>query len=691
MSRTAPLLVLALLVLSTVPLALHAQETVTQSGSDLEILDPKGDVSPYGLLGDDPTPVGEVYDHVDVERIVIGAETPDTFTVTFDLAGRSEPKAIATEAVALNDVSCYLRWTYDGKDEVEYRVGVHAGNFLDAPGGDLSLYPQLNRIDRSDGDYRWDYWYPEDGAFTFEWDAAEHSFTWVVAKAFTPLRADGEPPAKGVTLTPVYAACGTDVAFFGSLQDRVMTEGQTFRFTDPGAGSVVKMRFGGPETKIGTTGIVPGDAVVLPLYVLNTDDSRKIVTLTAAAIAPDGTTLPWELTVAPRLDLKAGESRALKLVAKAPADVAAGATARLQVDLEVLGVTAPARASLPAKVVPVLGPDLDTYRFFSMKRDASPTADIWPGMFGPNDRVTMSLLDSVPGFAQDPVLVRPFTGGSSYGMLDPLGKEVRLDPEGFAELTVDIQSDHDASVDMGFEFYIDELVAAWFGEVPTGVSTLKLPILSERMSFPAGTQVEFYIYRSMGFDDGVEARLDPATSSFRLPLLPIAEQELQLTDGRFLPTLALAPGEDKEAYLNAGKIYAYELVLANEGVETDDLTLSARAVNATGWDVQLVPGRSFRVPAGNATMFGVELVPPASAVEGDKVEIVVEAVSKHDPAARATMRLGAVVTGLDLPEKRYGVKEGQLPPLEEAKEASAPTLVALTGLALVALALARRR
>lgn len=691
MSRSVPLAVLALLVLTVVPVPLHAQEDASAPGGALEILDPKGDVSPYGFLGDEPTPIGDVYDHIDIERVVVGDETPDTFTVTFDLVGRSDPKAIVTEAAALNDLACFLRWNYAGNEDVEYLVGVTTGNFLDTPGGDPMFLPRLARIDRSDGDYRYETWYPEDGAFTFAYDASEHRLTWVLAKAFTPLTAGGDAPAQGVTLSPAYAICGTDVALFAGLYDRVSTEGKLFRFTDPGAGSVVKLRYGGPDVDVRTTGLVPGDSVVLPLTVFNTAETRKIVTLTAAAIAPDGTTLPWALTVAPRLDLKAGETRALKLVAEAPADVAPGTTARLQVDLEVLGVTAPARASVPAKVVPVLGPDLDTYRFFSMKRDTSPTSDFWPGMFGRTERLMMSLLESVAGYTQDPVILRPFTGSSSYGALDPIGKEVRLDPEGFAELTLDIRSDQDASVDVTFEFYIDELVAAWSGEVPTGVTTVKLPILSERTSFPAGSQVNFYLYRGMGVDDGVEARLAPATSSFRLPLLPIAEQELQITDGRFLPTLALAPGGDKEAYLNTEKIYAYELVLANEGVETDDLTLSARAVNATGWYVEVVPGRTFRVPAGNATMFGIEVVAPASAAEGDKVEIVVEAVSKHDPAARATMRLGAVVTGLPLPEKRYGEKDDQLAPLEESRETSAPAIVAMTGLVLVVLAFARRR
>ncbi|MBW3583565.1 MAG: hypothetical protein KY455_10750 [Euryarchaeota archaeon] len=686
----------SLLAIIMVLLALPApaMETADDAPAPLVVADPAGDPSPNALV-DAPNPVGSAYPNVDIERFLVHEERPDSFRLTIDLVGRPATTAVP-EAVATNDLYCSIDWRYGDRGDRLYRLFVGAFNPFDAPGGPKkSFYTELARIG-DDGREVEGPVLEEAGVYEFSWDPEEVVVSFRMSKAAVPVDAEGRLPSAGDVLVPQRAHCVTNIGYGVNIVDRVDLSDAAFAFTDPGPGTTVRLGLGGriapSEGRFPVTGLGAGEQAVLPFEVENLDAVRRIVSLSPSVRDDAGTLLDWPLVMAPRIDLGPRESRTVNLVVQVPDDAAFALAALVQVDLEVVGLDAPARAAVEGRVLPVLGPGNDTYTFHVRTQDGSVLADHYPGLLQHGTRILLSLLDEVEGFDDAPFMLRPFAPRAPYLVLDPLAGPARLDPDGVAELTLALEGDAGADVRVLFEFLIDRVpVAHYTGDVRAdGTTTLRLPIVAPVTSFLLGSEVAFGLKVEVPPERGnLGVRFDPAASSFSLPLLPVAEQRLVLSDGQYLPTLGLAPGQGKEVYVNRGVVQAFDLIVANEGVATDDLSLSARVVNATGWDVDVVPGRAFRVPAGNATMFGVEVVAPRAAAEGDRVEVVVEAVSEHDPAARASLRLSAVVTELPLPERRYDAGEGQLAPLEEAEE-SPPVGLAFVALFLL-FALARLR
>lgn len=662
--------------------------TVAQDGADdapagpLVVEDALGDPSPNGMVPE-PNPVGAMYPNVDIERFLVHEERPGSFRITIDLLGRPVTTAVS-EAVATNDLYCLVDWHYGDDRGRVYRLFVGAFNPFDAPGGETkSFYTELAMLD-ADGETQHGPVLEEAGVYEFAWEPDEGVVSFRLSKTAVPVDAEGRVPSAGDVLVPQRAYCVTNIGYGVNIVDAVDLSDARFAFADPGPGETVRLGLGGriapSEGRFPRTGLGAGEQAVLPFEVENRDAVRRIVTLLPSISDDEGRPLDWPLVMAPRVDLGPGEVRTVNLVVQVPDDAPLALAARLQVDLEVVGLDAPARAAVEGRVLPVLGPGNDTYRFHVRTQDGSITSGQYPGLLQHGTRIMMSLLDEVEGFEDAPFMLRPFAPRAPYLVLDPLAGPARLDPDGEAELTLALEGDAGADVRVLFEFLIDRVpVAHYSGDVAAdGVSTLRLPIMTPVTSFLLGSEVAFGLKIEVPPQRGnLGVRFDPAASSFSLPLLPVAEQRLSLSDGRFLPTLDLAPGQAKEVYCNRERVQAFDLVLANDGVATDDLSLSARVVDASGWDVAVVPGRAFRVPAGNATLFGVEVVAPASAAEGDRAGIVVEAVSEHDPAARATLELVAVVTELPVPERRYDAGEGQLAPLDGVEESPPVGVVAV--------------
>lgn len=683
------------------------------AAADLVIDDPVGDNVLFGL--DEGTPVAGLYGHADVERFIVGRETTDSFAFVFDFVGRTEPGVTVAEALAVEDVSCTARFGYDDMEQHRFYLDVWMDDELGPGGAPPQPRAYYYRDVWSEEEYAFD-WYDSDrGDLEVAWDADDQAIvvTFDKAKAALP---GGEPPAKGHSLRFRDLRCDTDVGFLMRLDDRIEFDGESYAFVEPGAGEMVSVRFGEsvPEdvedddgetdtrvvthssmSRTGPASLAPGETAVLPLTLHNKVDTKRIVTLTAKATDLDGGVLPWNVTLAPQVALNAKEARIVKLLVTPTAGAEAEGDVRLQVDLAVLGMDAPGRAVRTARVVPVLEPGSDTYGFFTRDTRRSQPPEIDP-VVGTPHALTLSLRPAIEGWGNEPVRPAGLAfSGWRCGALDPLGKSVRLDPEGEFALTLDLGAEQEGRLEVGFWFYIDgEAVFRVEEEVRTGqVVEIRRPVVTEDVVFPAGADVSFEMHWDVPLREGaLSPILKPAGSSFHVPVLTALQQELNVTDGRFLPTLALAGGEDKDAYVNPGKVYTFFLVLANEGVETDDLSVAVTAEGSEGWKSRLVPGKSFRVPAGNATRFGVEMTAPAGAIEGERVEIVVEAASKHDPAASARIRLGLTTTELPFPDRYYEADEDQIPALpDERKESPGPSLfVPLSLLGLVVLVVRRR-
>lgn len=169
----------------------------------------------------------------------------------------------------------------------------------------------------------------------------------------------------------------------------------------------------------------------------------------------------------------------------------------------------------------------------------------------------------------------------------------------------------------------------------------------------------------------------------RLPLNEYhddVDEALAILDG---PTLtALGP---QQRLVNPGEAVVFNVAIDNPTNESLPIRLGLTGLNAA-WGA--VDDDAFTLPAESTANITVVVRAPADAFDGDRADLILQAYPKDQPMLRSLLRLVTDVdTEADHPDDAPLAGDIGTP---EKKDTPAPSL-ALVGLALVALALARRR
>lgn len=711
---------LFVLVLLSVPLFVAGEPASGQSpaaGQNLVVTDPVGDVGPFGLVGIQDNPAAVPWSHIDITRLEVGNEAAATYQVILGVAGFDDPAQYAAQAAAVQDFRCSVRWTYDhDEDDVNYYYDVgFSADLLRLPGPDPGAISMDWYWRYSDGDSGRSYSYGGWDAGDIAWDAAQQAFVMTIPKAWVPVWPGGHDAGRGDTLLPIAAQCWSDIALYGNMSDYLgVPEGTGYSFRMGGRGDVIQLGFDAPgaesgaadphdwdppvggETAAHVASVAAGRPSKVLVHVANNADARKLVQLAVTPI--DTPSTAWNLSLAQSVMVPARETRIVNLIVTAPASAAPGETLPFAVQAKAAGEPLESSLSGVLRVTPVLSAEHNTFHIHSARySSANPINQAAYAVFPPYE-LAASLLETEPGFDDEPATLSAVSGFSGNHYLEPLVAPVRLDATKPVPVTVAFEGDGERSVRVRLYLMAEDLTLLQVDEtVPgDGVTEIEAWLNAEDVvEIDAGTELYFQMSvtpSGIGPENANDVAFLARDSSFTLPVMA-GGQSLVYTDGRFLPSLALARGEESTTYLNPGKEYAFDLVLSNEGIETDDIQLSVNATNATGWDVTVQPGSVFRVHPGNSTPFSVVVRAADGAGEGDRALFDVIARSKHNDAVRTEVRLDVLVTtGIDVEEKRYEEKEGQLDPLlEERAESPGASLVAVLVAAAAAVLMARRR
>lgn len=180
--------------------------------------------------------------------------------------------------------------------------------------------------------------------------------------------------------------------------------------------------------------------------------------------------------------------------------------------------------------------------------------------------------------------------------------------------------------------------------------------------------------------------MTPGESFLALPLKPLPPDLLPSTS-----SFQLTPVGEREDFVNPGESRLFNVSLLNQGEAKERAQLAA-AVDLPGWAVELLPGATFDLAAGDSITVGVRVHAPTDAAEGTRGVISLN-VTDTQGAVR-TLKLTATAVQIDVPDDggAYAVDDDAKARVvaTQAKKAPGPE-GALIALALVGLALSTRR
>lgn len=697
MVRSLALFLVGILFLSVLAVGTGGQ--AAKEGKILIVEDPEGDVSHF--LGPSTPVPNPLTQHVDVTAVEVGPDSTDTLSLTFQFAGTDPTMTQVGDTVAFWGRYCYLYWSYESKADFGYYLNIATDRDLDDPTSSVRLRSELNFYYDGGDDWNWDW---TDKGHTITADEATGRIIVEIQKDFVPYFPGARAAAKGDQLVLGGGGCGSDTAGVW-YYDWVDANEARYAMQAEGAGEVVSVSFGGttsggssegmtwqfPDDAEGlaTTSISKSGQSLVPVTLHNLASDKKLVMLSATAIEKvDG----WNVSIAPSVFLKPKESRVVNLIVSPPAGAAIGDGLEVEVKAEVAAEDAVGVAKRRLVVAPQLDADNNVLHFHALKYGSGSTFEPVSDAVRPYYDLKMSLSETEEGYERG-VLQNGLFEQWLWDYTEPLSATPAiLSAEEPATFDLKVAGQEGAVLDLLMYMGSDDDGTLYYheGEYPVGTHTISLtPRFGEDLELPSGARfwIEMQVDDPMGVMD---VGLDLSGTRITLPVEAV-EKDVTVTDGRFLPNLRLAPGEEKVTYVNPGKEYAFDLNLSNDGLEEDDLHVTAVIENATGWTAKVLPGARFRVPSGESTPVTVSVSSPAGAAEGDIAMVKVTAKSKHDPEAQTSISLRAIATtGVELEEKKYEEKADQLPALTDTEEGPLgllPALVAFVG----ALAVLRRR
>lgn len=667
--RFAVLVVLFMSLFTVSPLVPGGGAVPTDAGA-LVVPDPEGDADALD------SGVGLGNEQIDIVRLEVGGDDQETLRFALAFAGPPGPLTPPELFVRFGSERCEIEWSYNDKMEnFGFRMRFER--------------PEEGSLGHARMSYQWR---SEGGSHGYGWTVREvveyvlanETIVVLLPKEHVAVGDTGRVPAAGDRVTDIQASCGDFDAY-----DAVDAEGASYALAGSEGVPVtmtlnadgeggdeqvwVPPPFSGWNTR--SMAVAPGGSASFPLTLFNHADSKKIVRLSANVTDWRGDTVDgWSLRVPEHVTVPAAGERVVGVHVAAPEDARIARSVRLEVSGALLGDEGETSTQGWVVVSPPLDQENDRIWFHSSNpTDPSPEDEIIT-MTGYNGGLHVSTLQHDPRFEDGPVGVTPFDGSRDWSTVLPMPNDVRF--ETGANVTGRMVIDSDLGTPIEVQIEIDSqsgVIASLRGKTdPSGVADLKGPLLLDPAELPSGERIWVLVRVTDPVRSGEPAgrmTIDPAESWLRFPILP-SEDKVMPTDGRWLPTLRLAADEEASTYIGPDGRHDFELMLGNEGMERDDIVLDVRSDNMTGWTVELIPGRVFRVPAGDVTPVAVSVRVDGERTEGERFSVEVTATSKSDPAAVSRLRLDAVVTtGVGVSDKIYDpARSDQIAPLEEKDE-----------------------
>lgn len=669
----------------------------TMNGRQM-IEDPEGDTE-ISILGED-VPPGDGDAPVDI----LSLHTAETEThLVFDLKHRGYPELEGTTSqYTISQAWCEVEFSVNGSGD-RYGIILYYMMFLNEPYASWSYF--YTRHD--DG---WAEWYDEAPSAL----VADDHYEMIARKDSIRVGASERSLMAGDKLTELTTSCWRNTpSLFISYEDHSEGTG-SYPITIAPRTSEISLEM--PEVG-DAVGVPAGENTKLQVLVENLADRKLLVNITAEVVDEDGKPIPgWSVRSAATLEVRSNATTPATLMVSADPDAPHRSGGTLKVVAFPLGFEAKAILSkqIFASVTP--SPEQDTLYFHW-----SPDAFDWcvglcigggtdlpvQALSGQYNVFMMNVLQEDPEFSSSPKdsdTIRLFPYEPTFAMTDvPMGKPLRLDPEGFLELTTSLKTDLPGEYDLSVTIWLHEGWARTSKTVTLTDSftehTLLFPVTDEMIDVPRGgfigleidvwertTPISVTTGTTMGID------WNPGESRLTLPLVDVPSPKMNVTDGRALPTISIGNQSDREEYVNPGKSVAFDLWLTNEGTEKDTLRVTSK-MSKQGWKVAFEPGNNYDLEVGKTAPVCVLVSAPADALEGDIANLTLTAASRLDEAVSTEIDLTLIVTdGVEFESegcREVSEEEYVAPTLDDTKDS--PIASPFWVLSLLALGLISRR
>lgn len=162
----------------------------------------------------------------------------------------------------------------------------------------------------------------------------------------------------------------------------------------------------------------------------------------------------------------------------------------------------------------------------------------------------------------------------------------------------------------------------------------------------------------------------PKESRLTIPFIPNTRaKEYAIPAGPAV--IGLSTDDNPNAFVNPGESTLFNVTLVNEGIQPDVLRLF-HSVNGTAGNVSLRPGNEFRLEPGEVAVVGLVVDAPVDAVEGSRIEIVLNATSQADDRAVNTVSFVVTVTdGVEIEDESDAFQVDERTDLRHVKAESA--------------------
>lgn len=677
--------------------------------------DPTGDAG-FGFSQTPPeADVTESSAHVDIIELKM-AESESAVLLSIKHAGYPDLSGELSKVPLGTSLRCSVSWDLNDGEALRYRTNTWLQNTDSA--WQLTAYASVSQ---SEDEFGWDSYFL--GELETALVASDH--IEVVLPKVLLEQAVGRPFRNDDRFDNFEMYCTGGQTAFGIAYDDIRpdeTPTKAFPLKLTATTDKIAMSLAGELMQQGSQQVAVGVGTTTKLAVMieNLAGNKLLVNITAALVDTTGQPLDdWKIQVAPTFEVSAGRTVPASVLITPPDDVQHRSAAILKVRGIALGF--PGEAKLSSEIVAIQGPTVqhntlyfhnwDGYGYFCGGICGAPAGTTDQVFDEDEELFLMNVLSEDPVYdrtAQDSGPVSLFSYPYGFAMLDaPLPRPVRFDGDGTVDFTITVRSDVPRDV---------RLRATLFGDYDNGAIahfdesfaitdtftayTFSVPVREEDIRLPKGASLyleDFTLLDDMpiritsGNTFGT-IQLDPSGTQMVLPLLEVVEQEIKITDGRFLPSMALANNTDPEEYVNPGNSRSFDLDLLNEGIEGDIVTLEAE-ISDPAWKVTFEPGRSFELEPGRAAPLCVTATAPDDAKEGDVVTVNLTARSKSDPDVTTSGTLTLlVVTQIPIDDDPcVEVEEERFVKPLELDQKESPAAGLLLPLTLVGLVAALRR
>lgn len=465
--------------------------------------------------------------------------------------------------------------------------------------------------------------------------------------------------------------------------------------------------------------VEPGLTTLVKLDVVNLNGAKRIVNLSAQLGSKDDSK-KWEVRIAPGVQIPGSEKRTVNLVVNATSAV----THRESTLVRIIGVSYLFKdeiGSLTLRLVASVPPSVEqtSLYFHASKPPAGSTiSGCSIPFFGGGGQCQptrwLNTLETDPTADLDATgdeRGRDFYFGSSqirytYGLDAALSRDVVLDVKKPFMATINIKSSF--ALDGSLEVRVSA-GGKGLGSIRSsinlpqggGAANLNFLPLVDSSRIKAGDKITVDVilsYDNVGAGAGSIASqpfLLPKGSRIVFPITtdPNVTAQGPVPAGEAFLGLTRHNKEDNE-FANPARARVFEMTVVNEGGLEDVATITT-FVTSGACEVEVRPGTSFKLEAGDSAKFGVLLRPAADAKEGSQCHVSINATSRIDPAITVTQRVYIIVTtNLDLPDdsKTYlPDKDSEAKAAAASPRAKSPTTGLLAALAVLGVVAARRR